>query len=40
MFALPEYIENLDHDLSLLPEEYQSLGGELRAKLAGDNKRE
>ncbi|UJR09784.1 hypothetical protein I4U23_014011 [Adineta vaga] len=38
--ALPETIENLEHDLSSLPEEYQSLGQELRLKLAADNKRD
>ncbi|CAF0816865.1 unnamed protein product [Adineta ricciae] len=40
VFGLPEYIDNLDHDLSVLPEEYQSLGEQLRSKLAGDAKRD
>ncbi|CAF1294627.1 unnamed protein product [Adineta steineri] len=40
IFALPEYIENLERDLSLLPEEYQHIAQEFNSKRAADNERD
>jgi len=38
--ALPEYIENLERDLSLLPEGYQYLAEKFNSKRAANNERD
>jgi hypothetical protein len=37
---LPEYIENLERDLSSVPEEYQYLAEQFNSERAADNERE